>query len=181
MNEMPAALAPTRSGDREVTGSAAAKIGFIGLGIMGRPMARNLLKAGHSIIVHSRSRGPVDEIVEAGAKAAGSPRDVAAQCDVRIASEDAVFGHPEIKFGAPTLVTQLSYIVGGAIARDLCLSGRRIDAEEAFRIGLVMKVVPKQELMTEALAYASAVAEAPLETLRAVKEATVRHAPFIVP
>ena len=59
-------------------------IGFIGLGIMGRPMARNLLKAGHSIIVHSRSRGPVDEIVEAGAKAAGSPRDVAAQCDVLI-------------------------------------------------------------------------------------------------
>ena len=59
-------------------------IGFIGLGIMGRPTARNLLKAGHSIIVHSRSRGPVDEIVEAGAKAAGSPRDVAAQCDVLI-------------------------------------------------------------------------------------------------
>jgi len=59
-------------------------IGFIGLGIMGRPMTRNLLKAGHSIIVHSRSRGPVDEIVEAGAKAAGSPRDVAAQCDVLI-------------------------------------------------------------------------------------------------
>ena len=59
-------------------------IGFIGLGIMGRPMARNLLKAGHSLIVHSRSRGPVDEIVKAGAKAAGSPKEVAAQCDVLI-------------------------------------------------------------------------------------------------
>ena len=59
-------------------------IGFIGLGIMGRPMARNLLKAGHSLIVHSRSQGPVDEIVKAGAKAAASPRDVAAQCDVLI-------------------------------------------------------------------------------------------------
>jgi len=53
-------------------------IGFIGLGIMGRPMARNLLKAGHSLVVHSRSRGPVDELVKAGAKAAGSPKDVAA-------------------------------------------------------------------------------------------------------
>ena len=59
-------------------------IGFIGLGIMGRPMARNLLKAGHSLVVHSRSRGPVDELVKAGAKAAGSPKDVAAQCDVLI-------------------------------------------------------------------------------------------------
>jgi 2-hydroxy-3-oxopropionate reductase len=59
-------------------------IGFIGLGIMGRPMARNLLKAGYSLVVHSRSRGPVDEIVKAGATAAASPRDVAAQCDVLI-------------------------------------------------------------------------------------------------
>jgi 2-hydroxy-3-oxopropionate reductase len=59
-------------------------IGFIGLGIMGRPMARNLLKAGYSLVVHSRSKGPVEEIVKAGAKAAGSPKDVAAQCDVLI-------------------------------------------------------------------------------------------------
>jgi 2-hydroxy-3-oxopropionate reductase len=59
-------------------------IGFIGLGIMGRPMARNLLKAGHTLLVHSRSRGPVEEIVKAGATAAASARDVAAQCDVLI-------------------------------------------------------------------------------------------------
>jgi 2-hydroxy-3-oxopropionate reductase len=51
---------------------------------MGRPMARNLLKAGHSLVVHSRSRGPVDEIVKAGATAAASPKDVAAQCEVLI-------------------------------------------------------------------------------------------------
>ncbi|RPH81747.1 MAG: 2-hydroxy-3-oxopropionate reductase [Candidatus Rokuibacteriota bacterium] len=59
-------------------------IGFIGLGIMGRPMARNLLKAGYSLVVHSRSRGPVEEIVKAGATAAASPKEVAAQCDVLI-------------------------------------------------------------------------------------------------
>jgi 2-hydroxy-3-oxopropionate reductase len=59
-------------------------IGFIGLGIMGRPMARNLLKAGYPLVVHSRSKGPVDAIVGAGAKAAGSPREVAGQCDVLI-------------------------------------------------------------------------------------------------
>src|SRR2546422_2860437 len=59
-------------------------VGFIGLGIMGRPMARNLLKAGYSLVVHSRSRGPVEEIVGAGAKAGTSARDVAAQSDVLV-------------------------------------------------------------------------------------------------
>src|SRR5499427_6743248 len=59
-------------------------IGFIGLGIMGRPMAKNLLKAGYPLVVHSRSQGPVDELVGAGAKAASSPADVAAQVDVLI-------------------------------------------------------------------------------------------------
>ncbi len=52
-------------------------IGFIGLGVMGKPMAKNLMKAGHSLVVHSRSREPVDELVASGATAAGSPAEVA--------------------------------------------------------------------------------------------------------
>jgi 2-hydroxy-3-oxopropionate reductase len=52
-------------------------IGFIGLGLMGRPMAYNLLKNGYPVVVHSRSRPPVDELVAAGATRAGSPADVA--------------------------------------------------------------------------------------------------------
>lgn len=52
-------------------------VGFIGLGVMGRPMARNLLKRGFELVVHSRSRGPVDEIVAAGAAAGSSAADVA--------------------------------------------------------------------------------------------------------
>src|SRR5438477_8202720 len=59
-------------------------IGLTGLGIMGRPMAKNLIKAGYSLVVHSRSRGPVDDVVKTGARAAGSPKDVAAQSDVVI-------------------------------------------------------------------------------------------------
>jgi len=59
-------------------------VGFIGLGIMGRPMAKNLIKAGYPLVVHSRSRGPVDDLVGAGAKAASSSREVAGQCDVLI-------------------------------------------------------------------------------------------------
>ena len=59
-------------------------VGFIGLGIMGRPMAKNLLKAGYPLVVHSRSPGPVQELVAGGAKDAPSPKDVAAQVDVLI-------------------------------------------------------------------------------------------------
>ena len=59
-------------------------VGFIGLGIMGRPMAKNLLKAGYPLLVHSRSQGPVDELVAAGAKRASSAREVAGQTDVLI-------------------------------------------------------------------------------------------------
>ena len=54
-------------------------IGFIGLGVMGKPMAGHLLAKGHRLIVHSRSRGPVDALVQAGAVRAERPSDVAAQ------------------------------------------------------------------------------------------------------
>ena len=59
-------------------------IAFIGLGIMGRPMARNLLKAGFRLRVHNRSRGPVEELAALGAAAATSPADAARGADVVI-------------------------------------------------------------------------------------------------
>ena len=52
-------------------------IGFIGLGVMGKPMAKHLVAAGHHLTVHNRSRGAVDELVAAGAAAAGSAAEVA--------------------------------------------------------------------------------------------------------
>ena len=60
------------------------RVGFIGLGIMGRPMAGHLLDAGLPLTVHSRSPGPVDELVAAGASRAASPAEVAAASDVVI-------------------------------------------------------------------------------------------------
>lgn len=59
-------------------------IGFIGLGIMGRPMAHNLLKAGFSLVVQDRHREVTDEFVAAGARAIDRPRDIAGSCDVVI-------------------------------------------------------------------------------------------------
>ena len=59
-------------------------LGFIGLGLMGKPMAKNLLKAGFSLTVHSRSRPPVEELVALGARAACSLREVAQTSEVVI-------------------------------------------------------------------------------------------------
>jgi 2-hydroxy-3-oxopropionate reductase len=57
-------------------------IGFIGLGIMGRPMALNLIKAGYKLVVTSRSQGPIDTLAAAGAKPVKTPADVAREADV---------------------------------------------------------------------------------------------------
>jgi 2-hydroxy-3-oxopropionate reductase len=59
-------------------------IGFIGLGIMGKPMAQNLMKAGYSLVVHNRSRGAVDELSKEGAQAARNSGEVAARSEILI-------------------------------------------------------------------------------------------------
>ncbi len=58
------------------------KVGYIGLGLMGKSIARNILKAGFPVVVHNRSRAAVDELVAEGATAANSPKEVAAQVDI---------------------------------------------------------------------------------------------------
>jgi 3-hydroxyisobutyrate dehydrogenase-like beta-hydroxyacid dehydrogenase len=60
------------------------RVGFIGLGLMGKPMASHILKAGYPLTVHNRSRAAVDELVAQGAQAATSPREVAVNSDVVI-------------------------------------------------------------------------------------------------
>lgn len=77
----------------------AERIGFIGLGIMGKPMARNLMKAGYDLVIHNRSREAVDEIAGEGAIPAANPREVAGQAKIVITMlpdspdvRDVVFG-----------------------------------------------------------------------------------------
>jgi len=95
--------------------------------------------------------------------------DLAKLCDIRICSEAARFGHPEIKFGAPTLFTPLKWIVGAGLARELCLSGRIIDATEAYRIGLVNELVEESKLLDRALEIAGKIMEAPQYALEQTK------------
>ena len=71
-------------GDERAIGIAPVRVGFIGLGVMGRPMAHHIRDAGFGLTVHSRSPGPVEELVTAGAVAADSPAAVARAADVVI-------------------------------------------------------------------------------------------------
>jgi 2-hydroxy-3-oxopropionate reductase len=83
------------------------RIGFIGLGIMGKPMAKNLLRAGFPLVVHNRSYSKVEELIKDGAAGAGSPREVASNTDVVITMlpnspdvEGVALGPDGIKYGA---------------------------------------------------------------------------------
>jgi enoyl-CoA hydratase/carnithine racemase len=97
--------------------------------------------------------------------ALGGGCELALACDVRIASESAVFGQPEILLGiipGGGGTQRLARLVGPARAKDLCLSGRQVKAEEALRIGLADRVVPTETLFDDALAWAFEFARGPL-------------------
>ncbi|MFN3286218.1 MAG: 2-hydroxy-3-oxopropionate reductase [bacterium] len=83
------------------------RVGFVGLGIMGKPMARNLLRAGYPVTVHNRSRPPVDELVAEGATDGGSPRGVAEQSEVVITMLPDTPDVEQVTFGPQGLVEGL--------------------------------------------------------------------------
>lgn len=84
--------------------------------------------------------------------------ELALACDITVASEDAVFGEPELKFGAGIVVMILPWLVGPKRAKEIILSGAdRIPAAEAFRIGLINRVVEK-DVKSSALALARHIA-----------------------
>jgi len=101
--------------------------------------------------------------------------DLAVMCDVRIASETAAFAHPEITF-SEVVYGPLHDLVGGAVARELCLTGRRVDAAEALALRLVATVVPGDQLLDEARRYAALMTQAPRDVLLRTKAKIVRRA-----
>ena len=93
--------------------------------------------------------------------ALGGGCELAMMCDFIIAADTARFGQPEITLGViPGMggSQRLTRAVGKAKAMDLCLTGRQMDADEAERAGLVSRVVPAAELMTEAMKAAETIA-----------------------
>lgn len=91
-------------------------VGFIGLGVMGKPMAGHLLKAGHRLHVHSRSRPSVDALVSAGATAAATPADVARAATVIITMLPDT---PDVELVLTGADGVLSAILPGAIVIDM--------------------------------------------------------------
>ena len=109
--------------------------------------------------------------------ALGGGCELAMMCDVLIAADTAKFGQPEIKLGVlPGMggSQRLTRAIGKAKAMDLILTGRTIDAEEAERSGLVSRLVPADDLLTEARAVATIISQMSLSAARMAKEAVNR-------
>ncbi|MGW4852482.1 enoyl-CoA hydratase [Streptomyces sp. NPDC004288] len=109
--------------------------------------------------------------------ALGGGCELAMLCDILLASDTAVFGQPEIKLGVIPGIggsQRLTRAVGKAKAMELCLTGRTMDAAEAERAGLVSRVVPVDDLLSEALAVAGTVAGMSKPVAMMAKEAVNR-------
>jgi enoyl-CoA hydratase len=109
--------------------------------------------------------------------ALGGGCELAMMCDIIIAADTAKFGQPEIKLGVMPGsggTQRLARMVGKAKAMDLVLTGRTMDAAEAERSGLVARVVPSAELMTEAMKIAETIANLSLPIVMMAKESVNR-------
>lgn len=105
----------------------------------------------------------------------GGGFDTAVLCDIRLAGRGARFGHPEAAFG-DVVYGPLHDLVGGAVARDLCLTGRLIDAGEALRLNLVAAVADDEALAEAALQMAVGIARAPRPVLMRSKAKFIARA-----
>jgi enoyl-CoA hydratase len=109
--------------------------------------------------------------------ALGGGCEIAMMCDIVIAADTARFGQPEITLGTiPGAggTQRLARFVGKAKAMDLCLTGRMMDAAEAERAGLVSRIVPAADLVSEAVNVAQRIAEMSRPIAMMVKEAVNR-------
>jgi enoyl-CoA hydratase len=109
--------------------------------------------------------------------ALGAGCEMSMCCDFRIASEDAHFGLPEVNLGyIPSAggTQLLPRTIGPGVAMGLILSGDAIDAREAWRLGLVQRVVPRRRLYPEAEALTRSLAGRPVEALRRAKQAVLQ-------
>ncbi|HET9903634.1 MAG TPA: enoyl-CoA hydratase [Xanthobacteraceae bacterium] len=123
----------------------------------------------------ARARKPV--IAAVAGFALGGGCEIAMMCDMIIAADNAKFGQPEIKLGViPGIggTQRLTRAVGKAKAMDLCLTGRMMDAAEAERSGLVARVVPLADLMSETMKVAQTIAAMSLPSVIAAKECVNR-------
>ncbi|MGW2523555.1 enoyl-CoA hydratase/isomerase family protein [Streptomyces sp. NPDC001617] len=120
------------------------------------------------------ARLPVPVVAAITGYALGGGLELALAADYRLAAGDAILGQPEVQLGiipGSGGTQRLTRLIGPSRAKNLLMTGRRVDAEEALRLGLVDEVVPPGEVHDAALRYARQLAEGPAAALEAIKEA----------
>jgi enoyl-CoA hydratase/carnithine racemase len=113
---------------------------------------------------HAVHRFPLPIIAAVDGIAYGGGFDLAVLADLRVATHRARFAHPESHLG-PVVYAPLHDLVGGAIARDLVLTGRPIDAAEALRLHLITHITEPADLQSQAFALAHQITQAPRDVL----------------
>ncbi|MFN8051534.1 MAG: enoyl-CoA hydratase/isomerase family protein [Acidimicrobiales bacterium] len=122
---------------------------------------------------------PVPTIAAVNGAAIAGGFDLAVMCDLRVVARSAFFAHPEVSFG-DVVYGPLHDLVGGAVARDLCFTGRRVDATEAAALGLVSRLVDDGAAVSGAIELAAAIAEAPRASLVRLKAKVVRRSGTVI-
>jgi enoyl-CoA hydratase/carnithine racemase len=98
-------------------------------------------------------------------------------CDFRLASTAAVFGQPQVRFGAPAAYDLMRSVIGTGAAREMCSTGRVYDAREAVAIGLANRVLEPDDLLDAALATAGEIASLPDGMAKTVKRSFLAQQP----
>ena len=101
------------------------RVGYIGLGLMGKSMARNILKAGFPLVVHNRSRAAVDELVAEGAQAASSAAEVARQVVSRLPQAVFLFAGDGERVEFTHRATSRLSLARGAVRAAAWVAGRK--------------------------------------------------------
>jgi enoyl-CoA hydratase/carnithine racemase len=102
--------------------------------------------------------------------AIGGGLNLAVSCDLIVASETAIFGHPELKFGMNPLIGPLQRRIGIAKAKEIALLGEPIPAHEALRIGLINRVAAPERLMEEVEDMAKEISQRSAKAIEVVKK-----------
>ena len=125
----------------------------------------------HSLFSKIRSL-PVPVIAKINGYALGAGMELAAACDIRIASSTAIFGMPEVKVGLPSVIEAalLPRLVGWGKASYLVMTGENIDAAKAYDWGFLEAQVPAEQLRQESIRVAEAIANSGPLAVRSQKE-----------